>query len=110
MVVEKSSQFAFMWQPYAGLFYLHKPVDLIMLNTDEHVLTNPAVRMASQGASVDCSVSGCRTMKIPTQPSRSSMSAGGNCGSCRKKNERKEKEQKSDGAAEKPGAGRQLRK
>jgi dipeptidyl aminopeptidase/acylaminoacyl peptidase len=42
-----------MWQPYAGLRYLHKPVDLILLNTDEHVLTNPAVRMASQGGSVD---------------------------------------------------------
>jgi hypothetical protein len=43
----------FMWEPYAGLRHLHKPVDLIMLNTDEHVLTNPAVRMASQGGSVD---------------------------------------------------------
>jgi len=43
----------FMWQPYAGLHYLKKPVDLIMLNTDEHVLTNPAVRMASQGGTVD---------------------------------------------------------
>jgi dipeptidyl aminopeptidase/acylaminoacyl peptidase len=42
-----------MWEPYAGLRYLHKPVDLVMLNTDEHVLTNPAVRMASQGGSVD---------------------------------------------------------
>lgn len=42
-----------MWQPYAGLRFLHKPVDLIMLNTDEHVLTNPAVRMASQGGTVD---------------------------------------------------------
>jgi hypothetical protein len=42
-----------MWQPYAGLHYLHKPVDLIMLNSDEHVLTNPAVRLASQGGSVD---------------------------------------------------------
>ncbi len=42
-----------MWQPYAGLRYMHKPVDLVMLNTDEHVLTNPAVRMASQGGSVD---------------------------------------------------------
>ena len=42
-----------MWEPYAGLRYLHKPVDLIMLNTNEHVLTNPAVRMASQGGSVD---------------------------------------------------------
>src|SRR5260370_42311421 len=37
-----------MWEPYAGLHYLQKPVDLIMLNTDEHVLTNPAVRMPSQ--------------------------------------------------------------
>jgi dipeptidyl aminopeptidase/acylaminoacyl peptidase len=42
-----------MWEPYAGLRYLHKPVDLIMLNTDEHVLSNPAVRLASQGGSVD---------------------------------------------------------
>jgi dipeptidyl aminopeptidase/acylaminoacyl peptidase len=42
-----------MWQPYAGLRYLSKPVDLIMLNTDEHVLTNPSVRLASQGGSVD---------------------------------------------------------
>ena len=42
-----------MWEPYAGLRYLQKPVDLMMLNTDEHVLTNPAVRMASQGGSVD---------------------------------------------------------
>jgi dipeptidyl aminopeptidase/acylaminoacyl peptidase len=42
-----------MWQPYIGLRYLHKPVDLVMLNTDEHVLSNPAVRMASQGGSVD---------------------------------------------------------
>ena len=42
-----------MWEPYAGLRYLHKPVDLIMLNTDQHVLTNPAVRLASQGGSVD---------------------------------------------------------
>jgi dipeptidyl aminopeptidase/acylaminoacyl peptidase len=42
-----------MWEPYAGLRYLHKPVDLVMLNADEHVLTNPAMRMASQGGSVD---------------------------------------------------------
>ena len=42
-----------MWEPYAGLHYLHKPVDLIILNTDEHTLTNPAARMASQGGSVD---------------------------------------------------------
>ena len=50
-----------MWQPYAGLRDLHKPVDLIMLNMEngngtlpyEHVLTNPGFRMASQGGSVD---------------------------------------------------------
>jgi dipeptidyl aminopeptidase/acylaminoacyl peptidase len=42
-----------MWEPYAGLRYLHRPVDLMMLNTDEHVLTNPTVRLASQGGSVD---------------------------------------------------------
>ena len=42
-----------MWEPYAGLRYLRKPVDLMMLQTDEHVLTNPAVRMASQGTTVD---------------------------------------------------------
>jgi len=42
-----------MWEPYAGLRNLQKPVELIMLNTHEHVLSNPAVRMASQGGSVD---------------------------------------------------------
>jgi dipeptidyl aminopeptidase/acylaminoacyl peptidase len=42
-----------MWGTYAGLRYLQKPVDLIMLNTDEHVLTNPAVRMVSQSGTVD---------------------------------------------------------
>ncbi len=53
LVVSAQSGLLFMWQPYAGLRYLHKPVELIKLNTDEHVLTNPAVRMASQGGSVD---------------------------------------------------------
>jgi hypothetical protein len=43
----------YMWEPYAGLFYLKKPVDLIILGSDEHVLRNPGVRMASQGGSVD---------------------------------------------------------
>lgn len=42
-----------MWEPYAALNHLRKPVDLVMLNTDEHVLTNPAVRMVSQGGSID---------------------------------------------------------
>jgi dipeptidyl aminopeptidase/acylaminoacyl peptidase len=42
-----------MWAAYAGLRQMNKPVDLIMLNSDEHVLTNPGVRLASQGGSVD---------------------------------------------------------
>jgi dipeptidyl aminopeptidase/acylaminoacyl peptidase len=42
-----------MWEPYAGLRYLKKPVDFVVLNTGEHVLTNPAIRLASQGGSVD---------------------------------------------------------
>ncbi|MFI5093893.1 MAG: prolyl oligopeptidase family serine peptidase [Candidatus Acidiferrales bacterium] len=42
-----------MWGPYAGLRYLRKPVDLMMLNAEEHVLSNPAARMASQGGTVD---------------------------------------------------------
>ena len=42
-----------MWESYAVLRYLNKPVDLLVLNSDEHVLTDPAIRMASQGGSVD---------------------------------------------------------
>ena len=42
-----------MWAAYSGLHQLHKPVELVMLNSDEHVLTNPAVRMVSQGGSVE---------------------------------------------------------
>src|SRR5437762_13775382 len=53
VVAEGADSLLTMWAAYAGLHQLHKPVDLIMLNTDEHVLTNPAVRMASQGGSVD---------------------------------------------------------
>jgi poly(3-hydroxybutyrate) depolymerase len=53
VVGEGTASLLSMWQPYAGLRFLHKPVDLIMLNTDEHVLTNPRMRMASQGGSVD---------------------------------------------------------
>jgi dipeptidyl aminopeptidase/acylaminoacyl peptidase len=43
----------FMWGPYAGLYSLRKPVDLILLNTNEHGITNPAVRMVSQGTNLD---------------------------------------------------------
>jgi dipeptidyl aminopeptidase/acylaminoacyl peptidase len=53
VVAEGPGSVLFMWQTYAALHYLHKPVDLVMLNTQEHILTNPAVRMASQGGTVD---------------------------------------------------------
>lgn len=43
----------FMWEPYAALRVLNRPVDLVMLRQGTHVLTNPAERMASQGGSVD---------------------------------------------------------
>jgi dipeptidyl aminopeptidase/acylaminoacyl peptidase len=42
-----------MWAPYAGLHYLKKPVELIMLNSPDHVLSNPAERMTAQGGTVD---------------------------------------------------------
>jgi hypothetical protein len=38
---------------YAPLRYLRKPVDLVLLPTNEHVLSNPRMRMASQGGTVD---------------------------------------------------------
>ena len=42
-----------MWEPYAVLRYLNRPVDLIVVDSDEHVLTNPAAREVSQGGTVD---------------------------------------------------------
>jgi dipeptidyl aminopeptidase/acylaminoacyl peptidase len=42
-----------MWEPYAALRYLNKPVDLIVLAAGTHVMTNPSQRMASQGTTVD---------------------------------------------------------
>jgi hypothetical protein len=42
-----------MWEPYAALHHLGKPVDLILLDTKQHIPLNPAVRMASQGGTVD---------------------------------------------------------
>jgi dipeptidyl aminopeptidase/acylaminoacyl peptidase len=42
-----------MLEPYAGLHHLHRPVELMMLNTAEHAVSNPAMRIASQGGSVD---------------------------------------------------------
>jgi len=46
-------QVLLMWEPYAALRYLNKPVDLIVLSSDQHELTNPAARIASQGGTVD---------------------------------------------------------
>ena len=43
----------FIWEPYAALRYLNKPVDLMVLNSSEHVLTNPKARLISQGGTVD---------------------------------------------------------
>lgn len=43
----------FMWEPYALLRYQHKPVELMLLNTGDHVLTEPRIRLASQGGTVD---------------------------------------------------------
>jgi hypothetical protein len=42
-----------MWEPYAALRYLRKPVDLIVIPDSEHVITNPRERMISQGGTVD---------------------------------------------------------
>jgi hypothetical protein len=42
-----------MWEPYAALRYLNKPVSLVLLAEGPHVLSNPAERMASQGGTVD---------------------------------------------------------
>ena len=53
VVGEGPASLLFMWGSYAGLRYLRKPVDVVMLNTDEHALTNPAVGMASYSGSVD---------------------------------------------------------
>lgn len=41
------------WEPYAALRILNKPVDLIILSEGQHLLTNPAERMVSQGGTVD---------------------------------------------------------
>jgi hypothetical protein len=42
-----------MWEPYAALRLLHRPVDLIVLGQGTHPLTNPAQLMLSQGGVVD---------------------------------------------------------
>jgi len=41
------------WEPYAALRYLKKPVDLIMLQSGTHVMTNPTQRLTSETTNVD---------------------------------------------------------
>ncbi len=53
LVVATRQRVLDMWEPYAALRYLNKPVDLLVLNSDEHVFTNPASRLISQGSTVD---------------------------------------------------------
>jgi len=53
VVAEGRASLTLMWEPYAAMRYLHKPVDLVLLNNDEHVLSNPSARLVSQGGSVD---------------------------------------------------------
>jgi hypothetical protein len=53
VVAEGRAKLTFMLAPYAAMRYLHKPVDLILLNNNQHVLSNPAARLISQGGSVD---------------------------------------------------------
>ncbi len=42
-----------MWGPFALLQLQDKPADLLILNTLDHVMTNPWSRQASESANVD---------------------------------------------------------
>jgi dipeptidyl aminopeptidase/acylaminoacyl peptidase len=53
VVATRGSGVAGMWEPYALLEAMHKPVDLIVLNTREHVLLDPTVRLSAQSGNVD---------------------------------------------------------
>jgi dipeptidyl aminopeptidase/acylaminoacyl peptidase len=53
VTAESPENILYMWEVYAGLHFLKKPVELVMLNIDEHVFSNPLVRLASQGGTVD---------------------------------------------------------
>lgn len=88
-----------MWAPYAGLHYLHKPVDLIMLNTDEHTLTNPAMRIASQGGSVDWFRFWLQNYEDPDPAKKEQYERWRGLRKMQEENERKSAEEKSTGAA-----------
>jgi dipeptidyl aminopeptidase/acylaminoacyl peptidase len=53
VVAASRTNLLLMWEPYATLRYLRKPVDLVLLNSEEHVFTNPVQRLISQGITVD---------------------------------------------------------
>lgn len=53
VVGEGKAEIFGMWEPYALMRYMHRPVDLILMNTYEHVLTQPVMRAISQGGTVD---------------------------------------------------------
>lgn len=42
-----------MWEPYALLREMHRPTEFVELQTREHLITDPAVRLAAQGGNVD---------------------------------------------------------
>ncbi|MFC5862182.1 hypothetical protein ACFPT7_07750 [Acidicapsa dinghuensis] len=42
-----------MWEPYALLREMGRPVEFLQLQTNEHVITDPAIRLAAQGGNVD---------------------------------------------------------
>ena len=53
VVATRSGSLLEMWEPYALLEDMQKPVDLIILNSDEHVITNPKIRFAAQTGNLD---------------------------------------------------------
>lgn len=53
VVATRSGSLIEMWEPYALLEAMHKPVDLVVLNTEEHVITDPRIRLVAQSGNVD---------------------------------------------------------
>jgi hypothetical protein len=53
VVATRSGSLLEMWEPYALLEDMQKPVDLIILNSDEHIITNPTIRLAAQTGNLD---------------------------------------------------------
>jgi len=53
VVATRSGSLLEMWEPYALLEDMQRPVDLVILNSDEHVITNPRIRFAAQTGNLD---------------------------------------------------------